>query len=330
MQAAPHSQVMAVVKANAYGHGAVPVALALESLVQSFGVARVAEAVELRQAGIQQPVTLLEGILDEVECQLAVDYQLRVVVHTPEMWRLVEQTDVPVWLKLNTGMNRLGLSEVQFKTLNQQIPEHRLLGVMSDFSHADDLESEVTHVQLTRLDNVVSDMEPVVALANSAAVLAHPEAHRDWIRPGLMLYGASPAEQLSVELLPAMTFSAPVIAVHQVQAGETVGYNGIWQAEKPTRLAVIAVGYADGYPREIEQAQVHLNGRRFPVVGRVSMDMICVALDDDVVVNRGDKAELWGSQIAVNEVARWAGTLAYTLMCGVSARVPRVYDAMDP
>ncbi len=330
---APNSHVMAIIKADAYGHGAIRVAQSLTA-ADAFGVARVSEAVKLREAGIGQPICLLEGINDREELNLASVFELQVVIHDRYQLELLERAGArrKVWLKVDTGMGRLGFSTDEVPEVLSALGKQTLLGVMTHLSEASDPSSTKTDLQLTRLQEMLGTLEQpgveTLSIANSAGILGHAASVADWVRPGLMLYGATPFDDLKPmnDLHPAMTFSAPVIAVHAVKAGESVGYGGIYSAAADTRVAVVAAGYADGYPREIEQgAPVLLNGERRKLVGRVSMDMICVELESSDVVQPSDRAVLWGEGLAIEEIAALCGTIPYTLMTGVSSRVYRHY-----
>ncbi len=334
---APQSNVMAIIKADAYGHGATRVARALPK-ADSFGVARVSEAVKLREAGIGQPICLLEGVNDREELNLASVFELQVVIHDRYQLELLQQAGArrKIWLKVDTGMGRLGFDPEEVPDVLAVLGSQTLLGMMTHLSDAADTGSPKTQRQLNRMQVVCDALDHpdarTINIANSAGILGHPESVSDWVRPGLMLYGASPFDDLAPrdDLHPAMTFSAPVIAVHKVKAGESVGYGSIFTAEADTRVAVVAAGYADGYPREIQQgAPVLVHGERRRLVGRVSMDMICIELEPHDVVRPSDRAILWGEGLAVEEIARLCGTIPYTLMTGVSARVYRHYRSAE-
>ena len=335
-QRAPASKVMAVVKADAYGHGASKVAQALVG-ADAFGVARVSEAVKLRESGIGQPICLLEGVNDPEELNLASVYELQVVLHNWEQLELLATRGARrhVWVKVDTGMGRLGFSVEETPSVLQKLGHQGLLGLMTHLADTGDKRSTTTGHQIARITSLANSLDvpgsEVLSIANSGGVLALHNPPGDWVRPGLMLYGASPFDDLAPipSLHAAMSFGAPVIAVRTIRQGESVGYGGIWTADKDSTIAVIAVGYADGYPREIAQgAPVLVNGVRYPLVGRVSMDMICVQLDDSYSkkahsVKVGDRAVLWGDDLPVEEIADKAGTIPYTLLCGVTARVHR-------
>ncbi len=332
-QLAPASKVMAVVKANAYGHGLVGVALALPD-VDAFGVARLEEAVALRAAGINQPIVLLEGVFNAEQLAEAARHRLELVVHESEQLALLEtwrgSFRFTLWLKVDTGMNRLGFRAAEFANAWQRLqvlqPAPAALRVMTHLSSADERDGAVTRAQLQRFLPLVKDLQAPLSMANSAAIFADATTHRDWIRPGLALYGISPfagQNGSALGLQPAMTLETTVIAVRQVAAGERVGYAGAWQAARPTQVAILAAGYGDGLLRSLGNgAPVLVNGRRAPLVGRVSMDMIAVDVTDLPPVAVGDTAELWGRRLAVEEVAAAAQTIPYELLCAVSQRVP--------
>ncbi len=325
---APKSKVMAVIKADAYGHGAIQVAKKLGA--DAYAVARVSEAVALREAGVTGNICLLEGVSDKEELNLASIYELHVVVHSLYQLELMRQVGArrPIWVKIDTGMNRLGFSIDQVNELLDTFKSHRVQGYLSHLAQSSDPADPMTATQLKRVDELGALRRESWNIANSAGVLAHADSIKEWIRPGIMLYGATPFDDLKPlnALLPVMTFSASVIAVHHVRRGESVGYGGIWTADSDTRVAVIAAGYADGYPREIApETPVLLGGERRSIVGRVSMDMICVELTSTDRIEIGDRATLWGEGLPVEEIAQAANTITYTLLSGVTSRVTRQY-----
>ena len=330
-QRAPDSKVMAVIKADAYGHGASKVAHALDK-ADAFAVSRICEAVKLREAGIDQPICLLEGVNDPEELNLASLYELQVVLHTWEQLELLATRGARrnLWVKVDTGMGRLGFSVEETPSVLQKLGHQGLLGLMTHLADAGDKRSITTGRQIAGIISLANSLNvpgsDVLSIANSAGVLALHHPPGGWVRPGLMLYGASPFDDLDPipSLHAAMSFVAPVIAIRAIRQGESVGYGGIWTADKDSTIAVIAAGYADGYPREIAQsAPVLVNGVRYPLVGRVSMDMICVQLGTGHSVKVGDQAILWGDDLPVEEIADKAGTIPYTLLCGVTERVNR-------
>lgn len=328
---APRSRVMAVVKANAYGHGLVPTALALAD-ADGFAVARLEEGGALRKAGLRHPILLLEGVLDGRQLDEAAHQDFDIVVHAPEQIDLLARHDgqyrFRVWIKVDSGMNRLGFRLEKFPEAWRRItslasvaPEPRL---MTHLANADAREDPKTAEQIAAFRRATAGHKAEVSIANSAGVLGFPEAHGDWIRPGLLLYGVSPipgAKGADLGVTPAMTLVTRIIAIRDVKAGESVGYGSAWIAKRRTRVAIAAAGYGDGYPRNVASGtSVLIGGRKFPLVGRVSMDMIAVDVTDGPAAV-GDEVVLWGPGLPVEEVAERAGTIPYELICGVSQRV---------
>lgn len=330
---APDSRVLAVIKANAYGHGLLPVARCLSD-TDALAVARLDEALLLRAAGITTPIVLLEGVFTMEELAEAVAGRLDLVVHDEEQLRLLEQApggapESTVWLKLDTGMNRLGFAAPAAASALQRIEAlaGRLAGirVMTHFACADDRSSPMTREQLQRFGALVAGRRHERSLANSAAILSAPDSLGEWIRPGLALYGVSPfpGELGSAHgLQPAMRLTSTVITVRQVPSGETVGYAGAWRAPRNSRIAIVAAGYGDGLPWSLPSGStVIIGGQALPLAGRVSMDMIAVDVTDTRVAT-GDEVVLWGPELPVELQARAAGTIPYELLCAVSQRVP--------
>lgn len=330
-QMAPSSQIMAVVKADAYGHGLVPVARCLGQ-ADAFAVACIEEAIELREGGIESPIVLLEGFFEANELPLIDQYQLQTVIHHEYQLQLLERVKLEnplvVWLKLDSEMNRLGFAPQDYLAAHQrlsllkQVADIRL---MTHFACADDVENPKTEDQVKLFRKLINDLSGERSAANSAAVLAWPESHFEWVRPGLMLYGCSPLVDKvghDHQLQPAMTLESKVIAVKNIEAGQSVGYGAHWVADKNTKLGIVAIGYGDGYPRHAQNGTpVWINGRHCPMAGRVSMDMIAVDLGPEASDEVGDRVVLWGPELAVEEVAKFADTIAYTLLCGVTTRV---------
>jgi alanine racemase len=332
---APGQQALAVVKANAYGHGAVPVARKLESEADAFAVACIEEAAELRVAGIRKPVLLLEGFFSADELSYISEHNLWTAVHNQQQIEAIANAAVKkplnIWLKLDSGMHRLGFSAAEYPAAwrrLQALPQVGSITLMSHFSSADDPHSPVTAAQLQCLDDVSRQCPSPVSIANSAGTLIHSSAHRQWQRPGIMLYGSSPFAEEQVidqQLRPAMTLSSEIIAIHDLQPGDAVGYSGTFVCDKPTRVGTIAMGYADGYPRQAKTGTpVIVNGQRTRIIGRVSMDMITVDLTG-IDASIGDPVELWGKQLLANEVAPCCDTISYTLFTGITRRVHHRY-----
>jgi alanine racemase len=330
---APRSKVMAVIKANAYGHGLVAVARALEA-ADSFAVARVDEGLTLRSAGIEKRTVLLEGVFDRTQLDAAAGEGFELVVHAAEQIDLLRDAGAgepfKVWLKLDSGMNRLGFKGGSFAAAHRSLSVlPRVATPVNLFTHlasADDPELPATNEQLGRFADATHSLPGERSIANSAAMMSFPQAQADWVRPGLLLYGVSPfggSIGADFGLKPAMTLHSHLIAVKDLVAGERVGYGGNWTATRPTRLAVAAVGYGDGYPRNLASGSpVLVNGRRAPLAGRVSMDMVGIDVTDlPEMPKLGDPVILWGDGLPVEEIAVWADTIPYELLCGISQRV---------
>lgn len=333
---APESKTIPMVKANAYGHGAIKVSQALADIAPAFGVACIEEALELRDAGIKQPVLLLEGAFDAAELKLAATKGFWVMVENHQQKEAIINADLAlpltVWLGVDTGMHRLGfqpgdIAEV-YKTLNSSRNISQPIVFTSHFACADDLNNKATLKQIDAF-KACAPVTALQSLANSAAILAWPKAQREWQRPGYMLYGNSPfavPQENADQLKPVMSFESAVISLRTIAAGESVGYTANWTAEQDSTIATITVGYGDGYPRNATNGTpVLINGIRCPLVGRVSMDMITVDVTELREVQIGDKAVLWGPKLPVNEVASYCDTIGYELLTRMPGRVPRVY-----
>ncbi len=332
-RAAPDSRVMAVIKANAYGHGLLRVAGALRE-ADAFAVASVEEARELREAGIDTRVVVLEGFFDRDDLEQASRLGLELVVHHEEQLALLERTalarPVTVWLKVDSGMHRLGFSSELVAAARERLRACAQVAAplhwMTHLACADDRRDPRTERQLQGFRDVLGAEPGERSVANSAGILGWPATHAAWNRPGIMLYGASPfiggrAER--DDLRPVMTLSTRLIAVNQLRKGDAVGYGAAWVCPEDMPVGVAAIGYGDGYPRHAKAGTpVLVNGRRAALVGRVSMDMICLDLRGYPAAHVGDPVVLWGEGLPVEEVARHAGTIPYELLCGVTARVP--------
>jgi len=348
-QAAPGCRTLAVIKANGYGHGLLRCAHAL-SAADAFAVASCGEAIALRNAGIEQPILLLEGFFAADELAAIVQRRLDIVVHHLSQIALLEKFSadhaIHVWLKIDSGMHRLGFLPAQVKAAWQRLracscvaPNIRLL---THLACADNPGSDATLQQLDCFDRVAAALpRSEQSIANSAALLAWPQSHRDWLRPGLMLYGASPfsfpgasdhpfdsalaqrqPSPLTQQLKPVMTFTSNVIAIKHLQKGDKIGYDGSWRCPEAMPVAIVAAGYGDGYPRHASAGTpVLLNGQRTALIGRVSMDMLCIDLRSQPGARLGDPVTLWGEGLPVEEVARHAGTIPYELLCGITSRV---------
>ena len=323
---------MAVIKANAYGHGLVPAARAL-GLTDGFAVARLEEGLALRAAGLANPVLLLEGVFSPGQLAVAAQQRFDIMVHSFEQLELLEgRADggpLSAWIKVDTGMNRLGFRVEQFAAAWERL--RRVPNVTPDptlvthLACADEVDDPRTSAQLRAFEEITAGRGGARSIANSAGLFAWPASRADWVRPGIALYGVSPfpaGTGRELGLRPAMTLRTQVIAVREVRSGETVGYGGTWRASRPTRIAVVAAGYGDGYPRGVGSGTpVLVGGHRAHVVGRVSMDMLTVDVTSLPGVVPGDEVVLWGEGLPVEEIALHAGTIPYELICGVSQRV---------
>lgn len=338
---APQSRSVAVIKADAYGHGATMCARALEGEVPAFAVASIDEALSLRSDGITKPIILLEGIFSADELALVDQYGLWISVHS--QWQVETllafspRQPIPVWLKVDSGMHRLGFSPDEVPTIWQQLvnaPQVTALHLMSHFATADARDGSYFNQQMAILTTLAERLNAPLCLANSPATLAWPTAHGDWNRPGVMLYGSDPLEvanEVSQQLRPVMSLRSEIIALRDIEVGEPVGYGGRWRAERRSTIAVVAAGYGDGYDRHaVDGTPVLINGKRCPIAGKVSMDMLTVDVTDVPDAAIGSEVVLWGSStcgavLSVDEVARYCDTISYTLLTGVLPRAPRHY-----
>ncbi len=336
---APGSKVMAVVKANAYGHGVIGAALALAD-ADSFAVARIDEGIALRGAGVRSPIVLLEGVFDAEQLAEAARQRFELVVHDVSQIRLLEAhrdaRRFVVWIKLDTGMNRLGFRPEAFADALARLRALAVpaleLRAMTHLARADELAEGMTGEQVRTFEAALAQAGQsgpgrlATSIGNSAGILGWPRAHGDWVRPGLALYGVSPFAANSAAdhgLKPAMTLETTVLAVRVVKRGESVGYGATWRAQRDSTVAILAAGYGDGVPRCIENGtSVLIDGTRHQLVGRVSMDMIAADVTDTPRIVPGQRAVIWGEGMPVEELARMAGTIPYELLCGVSQRVP--------
>ena len=336
---APASRVMAAVKADGYGHGAVPVARALESAgVDALAVACIDEALQLRQAHVRAPIALLEGVLTPEEAVLAAYEGLQIVCN--DHWQIDLLEALPVgatvrlWFKLDSGMHRLGFPLDALPRLRRALernPQWQFCGWMTHLACADDSENPMTRRQIADFDAALAGLAGPRSIANSAGVLAWPESRRDWVRPGLALYGASPIPgKIGADwnLRPAMTLSSRLIALREYEAGSTVGYGATYRCPERMPIGVAAVGYADGVHRRLASGTpLMVREARVQLAGRVSMDMITLDLRAAPSAAVGDDVLLWGrAGLAVEEIAEQAGTIAYELFCGLTDRVQFRYQ----
>lgn len=326
------ARIMAVIKANGYGHGLLRVAEALSG-ADGFALLDIRDAVQLREAGFRQTLLLLEGGFGAEDLALAAEYDLACVIHST--WQLALLDAYPkrgaldVWLKVNTGMNRLGFMPPQVAQSMAQLRHHqavREITLMTHFANADEVRGVAEPFAL--FNDLAADYRVARSLANSAALLRYPQTHCDWVRPGVMLYGASPIAGVSAQQLglkPAMTLSSRIIAVQELCAGDEVGYGASFRAGHAMRVGIAACGYADGYPRHAPTGTpILVDGQRTRTLGRVSMDMLHVDLSTLPQAGVGSQVVLWGEGLPIEEVASAAGTISYELMCALAGRVPVV------
>lgn len=326
---------MAVIKADAYGHGAINVARILQHVSPRFAVAIIEEAVALREAGITVPIVVLEGAHQAKECAMAAQYDCILVMHSYEQLQWMQKCEVSkrphIWLKVDSGMHRLGFSTDDIEEVvaqNQSLLTNETT-LVTHFASADNPDNDFTATQIAAFETKVASLSLPVSLANSPASVNWPQSQAQWNRLGLGVYGGQVSTQSiissAVQLFPAMTLRSSVIALRDIAEGEGVGYGQTWRAQKPSKIATVGIGYADGYPRHCPNGTpVMIRGQRAPLVGRVSMDMITIDVTHINNVTTGDTVELWGENISISEVASCAGTIDYELMTRVSSRVPRI------
>lgn len=335
-QCAPQRKAFAVVKANAYGHGAHEVVTALRDVVDGFAVACLEEAEVVRAGAPDARILLLEGCFEPCEYRRAAELGLDVAVQDRRQadWLLDAELERPlnVWMKLDSGMHRLGFTVDGLRECYARLKGAAQVGELNLISHfacADERGHSLNESQLERYGRLLELAFDHCSLANSAAVLTLPQAHMAWIRPGIMLYGATPFATLSAQelgLKPVMTLTGALIAIRDVPAGDSVGYGASWVAQRPSRIGTVSCGYADGYPRSAPSGtSVVICGQRVPLAGRVSMDMLAVDLTDLPQAQLGDAVELWGAQLPIDELATACGTIGYELLTKVTGRVPRRY-----
>jgi alanine racemase len=336
---------MAVIKANAYGHGLLPVARCLAA-ADCFAVARLSEAVELKDAGIDTPIALLGGVFSERDLVTAIELELQLAVHNEAQVAWLERfgrADATIWLKIDTGMNRLGFRPEEAPVLIDRLQDCAAvaeLRVMTHLANADNLQDNTSASQIAQFSGIVTAFDGAISIANSAAILgwekdldvfAEQRSNgRLWVRPGLALYGISPfADQCGADLglEPAMRFASRLIAVKTLSKGAAVGYGGTWQSQRDTVLGSVAAGYGDGYSRYIPAGSpVIVNDRRVEIAGPVSMDLMAVDLGPAATDKVGDPVLLWGDELPVEEVAKHAATIPYQLVCGVTNREKSVFE----
>jgi len=332
----PQSNAIAIIKANAYGHGAVRVAQHLEGTADCYGVACSEEAVELRNSGISKtPILLLEGVFEESELNLVVEHNLWMVVCNSAQLEWVLNCQLSqkynIFVKIDSGMGRLGFLEHESNeviNILENSPNVDKLTLMTHFSSADNTESSSTNTQIDKFNNIVDSRQNDHSLANSAALMAWNDAHSGYTRPGIMLYGSSPFpfEDKFTGLVPVMTLESTVISIKKFKAGASIGYGERYICNNDTLIGVVAIGYADGYPRSAKDGTpVFLNGGTARLAGRVSMDMITVDLKGIKDPKIGDRVELFGPNVSIDEVAQYSDTISYEIFSKITSRVYRTY-----
>lgn len=335
------AELVAMIKANGYGHGLV---LAAEAFAKAdrLGVALLEEAAQLRDAAIDTPLLIVEGCFDAAEYQQAAAFGgCACVIHAPWQVELLaqQQLDAPleIWLKLDSGMHRLGMTAADLREHYrrlQQLPQARVTTLMTHLACADEAADEFSEQQAQQAQALAAELGLRCSVANSAGLLRYPQWHADAVRPGILLYGSSPLQgKTATELGLAVSFSfhSRLIAIQEVPAGDRVGYGQRWQAQQPSRIGVVAVGYGDGYPRRAPDGtpvavKTAAGIKQTVLAGRVSMDMLTIDLSDLSEARVDDEVELWGEQVDVDEVARRCGTISYELFCQVTARPQRVVN----
>jgi len=333
---ASNSKIMAVVKADAYGHGILETCNSLRD-ADAFSVAYVNEAIELRNSGIKHPVVALQGFRSAQDLEQAILHDVQVVIHNKEQLKILnnfaEAPILSVLLKCDTGMHRLGFAIEEFDDalveLKAALSSESTIRIMTHLACADEVTNPFTTEQLNHFDRLVENKPYEQSIANSAGILAWPESHHDWVRPGLILYGIDPIgkhdENSSIKLRPVMSLHAPLISIKHCKKGDKVGYGGDFSCPGDMLIGIIAIGYADGYPRHLKSSpSVLIGGKMAKLVGRVSMDMIAVDLTG-IDVRVGEVAELWGETICVTDVARCAETISYELLCAAGNSVHKIY-----
>lgn len=323
-------KALAVIKANAYGHGAVRCAQAIADEADGFAVACLEEALQLRQAGIKNPILLLEGFFETAELPEIVMNNLWIVIHAEWQVEILLaaklQNPLHIWLKMDSGMHRLGLNNTAYQQAYMRLAGHvnvTKIVLMSHFANADNLKSSHTQTQMAVFQNAVQSLGvkkeglSAISLANSAAILGWSQSYSNWSRPGIMLYGVDPLMQTHVPLRAVMQLSSKIISIRTIHPSESIGYGSIFTADKETIVGVVACGYADGYPRAATGAPAAIDGTLTKLIGRVSMDMLFVDLTEVAGAKIGSHVELWGDKVLANEVAIAAGTIAYELFCNV-------------
>lgn len=339
---AARSRIMAVIKADAYGHGLETVTAAIHQQVDAFAVATLSEGIACRKIQNHKPVVVLSEFWQPSQLEDFEKYNMQPVIHSQQQVRWLQAYSgkpLTVWIEFETGMHRLGIPGRQLSRACDSLKalqSIRNVRIMSHLASADIPGDEYTDRQLENFESASSLMQCEKSLANSAGIMRSMETHKDWVRPGLMLYGISPfigsfegSGQQNINLKPVMQLKARLVAIKSVDRDQPVGYGGTYRTKRQSRIAVVGLGYGDGYPRNVNtEARVLIRGKRLPIIGRISMDMITVDATDHASVEVGDEVTLWGHDLPAEEVARWAEMIPYELICKVTARVPRIVSSV--
>jgi alanine racemase len=339
---APSAKILAMVKSNAYGHGIERIAKALTE-VEAFGVASAEEGMLLRSAGIHQPIFLMEGLFHANELPQAIAQDFTLIVHHLHQVEMLEHYpnqhhQLNVWLKIDTGMHRLGFQPQEVNAIYQRLQKCALvkkpIGLMTHFAKADANDRAHTLQQIEIFNQVTAGMDGPRSLSNSAGIIAWPSAHAEWIRPGIMLYGTSPLlghRGVEHNLYPVMALTSELIAIHDLRKGQPVGYSGLWICPEDMRIGVVGIGYGDGYPSNVKSgAPVFVNARPCALIGRVAMDMLSVDLRTQPEAQIGDPVLLWGPGLPVEVIAEYSDTIAYELLTRITQRVRVVVTTEEP
>jgi len=330
---APGRKVTAMVKSNAYGHGLENIAPVLQDHVDSFAVARLDPALQLRSLGMTKPIVIMAGFFLSEQAKIMAANNFEPLIHHSMQLEILNEVDLitplRVWLKVDTGMGRLGFLPSEVADIYKKLAACKnvaKIGLMTHFPDADDVSKPITENQIKIFSDLAASLPDLdLSLAKSGGILGFPNSHADVIRPGVMLYGASPLKDKTaadLDLQPVMTLKAPLISVRSLPKGSTVGYGGTYVCPEDMPIGVIGIGYGDGYPRYMKQgAPILIHGKRVPLIGRVCMDMIMVDLRGCPEAEIGEYATLWGDDLPAGEVATWADTIPYVLFCGVNRRV---------
>ena len=332
----PNSKIMSVIKSNAYGHGILEVAKILNN-TDSFAVATIKEAKYLRENNINKEIICLQGFSDSAEYKYCSENNIRPVIHEFSQINIIENTKlnnpVKLWIKIDTGMNRLGFHVSDFFEIFDRCSKNKNIknpiGVMTHLACADEDEDNISELQIQKILNIIEGHNTEISLFNSAGIIKYSKNFNHsncWIRPGLMLYGVNPCTTLNnINLKPAMTLTAPVIAIKNCKKGEAIGYGHTYKVKKDTRIAAIGIGYGDGFSRQFSNiGKVFYENNFFNIVGRVSMDIITIDIKD-TNINVGNFVELWGDNININEVSKLINTIPYELMCNLGNRLEKLY-----